>query len=139
MSQSIQEIQKLRDEYRKFQNQGNNSMNSIEDIDNDISNAEMIEINNNEIVDLSKQNVDKSEKNYFGFDFFSNRETVSFWENIPVSENYLLGPGDELIISIWGETQLRKNTLFPEMVKYMTTELDYCQLRINLYLMHNFT
>ena len=108
MSQSIQEIQKLRDEYRKFQNQGNNSMNSIEDIDNDISNAEMIEINNNEIVDLSKQNVDKSEKNYFGFDFFSNRETVSFWENIPVSENYLLGPGDELIISIWGETQLRK-------------------------------
>ena len=51
MSQSIQEIQKLRDEYRKFQNQGNNSMNSIEDIDNDISNAEMIEINNNEIVD----------------------------------------------------------------------------------------
>ena len=60
-------------------------MNSIEDIDNDISNAEMIEINNNEIVDLSKQNVDKSEKNYFGFDFFSNRETVSFWENIPVS------------------------------------------------------
>ena len=39
---------------------------------------------------------------------FSNRETVSFWENIPVSENYLLGPGDELIISIWGETQLRK-------------------------------
>ena len=45
---------------------------------------------------------------YYGYDFFTKRDTVSFWENLPTPADYLLGPGDELIISLWGETQLRK-------------------------------
>ncbi len=48
------------------------------------------------------------EAKFFGYNFFTKRDTVAFWENLPTPKNYLLGPGDELIISIWGQTQLRK-------------------------------
>ncbi|MFQ6674661.1 MAG: SLBB domain-containing protein, partial [Fidelibacterota bacterium] len=29
------------------------------------------------------------------------------WDNLPVPSDYRLGPGDEIIITLWGETQLR--------------------------------
>ena len=45
---------------------------------------------------------------FFGYNFFTKRSEVNFWENLPISKDYLLGSGDELIISLWGETQLRK-------------------------------
>jgi protein involved in polysaccharide export with SLBB domain len=45
---------------------------------------------------------------YFGYDFFTQRDTIKFWENLPPPTNYLLGPGDELVVSLWGEAQLRK-------------------------------
>ncbi len=45
---------------------------------------------------------------FFGYNFFTRRDSVAFWENLPTPLNYLLGPGDELIVSLWGETQLRK-------------------------------
>ena len=40
---------------------------------------------------------------------FLKRDTISFMENFSVPSDYVLGPGDELIISIWGETQIRNN------------------------------
>ena len=48
-----------------------------------------------------KLNVDKSKEEniFFGYDFFTKRDTVSFWENLPAPSNYIIGPGDELIIS----------------------------------------
>ncbi len=45
---------------------------------------------------------------HFGYDFFTLRDTVAFWENLPTPANYQLGPGDELVVSLWGETQLRE-------------------------------
>ena len=39
---------------------------------------------------------------------FTKRSSVSFWK-IYYPKNYLLGPGDELILSLWGQTQLRKS------------------------------
>jgi len=45
---------------------------------------------------------------HFGYNFFTKRDTLPFWENLPTPPNYLLGPGDELVISLWGETQLRE-------------------------------
>ena len=46
---------------------------------------------------------------HFGYDFFTMRDTISIWNNLPVPPSYILGPGDEIIISLWGETQLRDN------------------------------
>ena len=45
---------------------------------------------------------------YFGYDFFTKRDSIPFWENLPTPAGYILGPGDELVISVWGETQLRE-------------------------------
>ena len=46
---------------------------------------------------------------HFGYDFFTKRDTLSIWNNLPMPLPYILGPGDEIIISLWGETQLRDN------------------------------
>ena len=45
---------------------------------------------------------------FFGYSFFNRSDTLSFFDNIPTPGSYILGPGDELIISIWGENQIRR-------------------------------
>ena len=46
-------------------------------------------------------------KNHFGYSFFNDRERIDLWENLPLPADYRLGAGDEIIISLWGETQSR--------------------------------
>ena len=41
---------------------------------------------------------------YVGYDIFTQRDTIPFWQNLPIPNYYSLGPGDEVIISLWGET-----------------------------------
>ncbi len=43
---------------------------------------------------------------YFGYDIFTIRDSIAFWQNLPAPDNYILGPGDEIEISLWGEAQL---------------------------------
>ena len=38
-----------------------------------------------------------------GYDIFTQRDTIPYWQNLPIPKDYILGPGDEVIISIWGE------------------------------------
>lgn len=42
----------------------------------------------------------------FGYDYFNR--TVNFFDNIPTPANFKLGPGDEIVISLWGETNSQK-------------------------------
>ncbi len=49
----------------------------------------------------------KDNEKFFGYDFFTKRDTIPFWENLPAPKDYILGPGDEIIIFLWGETQIR--------------------------------
>tara|TARA_B100001057_G_scaffold487981_1_gene571552 strand:+ start:1600 stop:3507 length:1908 start_codon:yes stop_codon:yes gene_type:complete len=42
---------------------------------------------------------------YFGLDYFNKQ--VTFFDNLPTPSNYILGPGDEIIVSMWGETNSR--------------------------------
>jgi protein involved in polysaccharide export with SLBB domain len=44
---------------------------------------------------------------YFGYKFFNTPNNFAIFDNIPIPMDYRLGPGDQLIISIWGATQLR--------------------------------
>lgn len=46
-------------------------------------------------------------RDYFGYDYF-DRE-VSFFDNAPPAGDYILGAGDEIIVSIWGEHNLQRN------------------------------
>lgn len=54
---------------------------------------------------------------YFGYSFFTKRQEINIWDNLPPSADYILGPGDELIINIWGDTQLNSKHLIDKYGK----------------------
>ena len=58
---------------------------------------------------LSNTDSLSNKEKYFGYDFFTRRDSIAFWENLPTPANYLMGPGDQIIISLWGETQIRQD------------------------------
>jgi len=49
--------------------------------------------------------------NYFGYDYFYNFDQRELWERTIPPSDYILGPGDELIISVWGETERREKKI----------------------------
>jgi len=44
---------------------------------------------------------------YFGYNYF--KRNINFFDNIPTPPDFKLGPGDEIILSLWGETNAREN------------------------------
>jgi protein involved in polysaccharide export with SLBB domain len=44
---------------------------------------------------------------FFGYNFFNR--SINFFDNIPTPANFKLGPGDEIILSLWGEANSREN------------------------------
>ena len=48
-------------------------------------------------------------EDYFGYNYF--KRDISFFDNIPTPADYKLGPGDEIIISLWGENNSRENII----------------------------
>jgi protein involved in polysaccharide export with SLBB domain len=107
--QSIQELQKLKGDYEKLQKgqmQLQLPMGADQGIDPVTGLPKKAQFTPYEFEgDIEME--DEGLK-HFGYDFFTQRDTVAFWENLPTPANYLLGPGDELVISLWGETQLRE-------------------------------
>ncbi|MBU2575249.1 MAG: SLBB domain-containing protein [Elusimicrobia bacterium] len=48
------------------------------------------------------------EINQFGYDFFNKApSTFAPADNVPVTSDYVVGPGDEIVISIWGKVDAR--------------------------------
>ena len=43
---------------------------------------------------------------FFGYEYFER--DITFADNIPPLKDYILGPGDEIILSLWGETNSRQ-------------------------------
>ena len=104
-AQSVQELLKMRQEYEKYK-QGQNQFISPTDIPTiDITTGLPA---NAIITPYAPFGLSTDKVKHFGYDFFTQRDSVLFWENLPTPSNYLLGSGDELIISLWGETQLRE-------------------------------
>ena len=60
-----------------------------------------------EVKIVSPDRLDKSYGGYFGYEYFQN--DISFFDNIPTPDDFKLGPGDEIILSIWGETNIRQS------------------------------
>jgi len=58
-------------------------------------------------VEISSEKAPTSTDMYFGYDYF--KRDINFFDNTPTPLDYKLGPGDELIISLWGETNSREN------------------------------
>ena len=83
---------------QEFQNQ--NTQNLIEDTnDNDQSNI-------SEVFIESSTGQESLNSQYFGYDYF--QKDISFFDNIPTPSDFKLGPGDEVILSFWGETNKRE-------------------------------
>ncbi len=70
------------------------------------STSELSQISS-DIVELKNVESEITKLEYFGYSYFS--QDVSFFDNIPTPSDYMLGPGDEIIISLWGEINSRKS------------------------------
>tara|TARA_B100001057_G_scaffold495757_1_gene595530 strand:- start:1103 stop:3067 length:1965 start_codon:yes stop_codon:yes gene_type:complete len=75
------------------------STNEILDEEMEAEKLQVININEPLLTESGKNN-------YFGYDYF--KREVSFFDNVPAPKDFRLGPGDKVIISLWGETNLRK-------------------------------
>ena len=60
-----------------------------------------------EPLDLQKEKLDEEDSEYFGYNYF--KKNINFFDNIPTPSDFKLGPGDEIILSLWGETNLRES------------------------------
>ncbi len=88
----------LKDEVESLKS--NLSSKMSEDVsDENISSVEIISEKTSENSEISNL--------HFGYNYF--KKDLSFFDNIPTPINYLLGPGDEISISMWGETNSREN------------------------------
>jgi protein involved in polysaccharide export with SLBB domain len=66
-------------------------------------------IDESSAVSITSTAVALSTGDYFGYNYL--RKDISFFDNIPTPPDYKLGPGDEIIVSLWGETNSRKNMI----------------------------
>jgi len=62
----------------------------------------------NEASLVAEGKLKKKTLSYFGYDFFKGAPTSFQPVQIgPVDDNYQIGPGDEIVVNIWGDTELR--------------------------------
>ena len=76
---------------------------------NSQNNSQDVETENNELTAVNVIALDDEvvEDNFFGYEYF--KKDISFFDNVPAPQDFILGPGDEVIISVWGETNFRKS------------------------------
>ena len=63
-------------------------------------NLSAVSIKSEKSLDVDKTN------NYFGYSYF--KKDINFYDNTPTPADYKLGPGDEIIISLWGQKNARE-------------------------------
>tara|TARA_Y100000768_G_scaffold521_1_gene405 strand:+ start:42820 stop:44748 length:1929 start_codon:yes stop_codon:yes gene_type:complete len=125
--QNLQEIQKLQNEYKKvLEKQALQKPADVSDAENTAKSTalpdkliysrkdiESLLVNTENLLNELKFIQDTIKKMpYIGYDFFTKRDSIPFWQNLPIPNNYKLGPGDEVIISLWGES----NSYFSEVI-----------------------
>ena len=54
---------------------------------------------------ITSEAIPQSLEEFFGYNYF--KKDISFFDNIPTPVDYKLGPGDEIIVSLWGEANSR--------------------------------
>ena len=120
-AQTLDEIKKLQEEYQNvLDRQTLEKSEKIQDAEKTMSSTalpnkliysrrdiESLLVNTERLLKQLQFYEDSTNKMPFiGYDIFTQRDTVPFWQNLPIPSNYVLGPGDEVIISLWGETDL---------------------------------
>jgi len=108
-------IEKLIKQYPQLSNYGaqNTSYKQKDLTDNsefyytDYTEQELLMLDSLGVLNILLDTSKIEEPVYFGYKFFNSPENFVIFDNIPIPGDYRLGPGDQLIISIWGATQLR--------------------------------
>ena len=102
----IKEMQELYDQYKKKQ-----TPELIQSLDREKTDKAIYggPIEYDLLVPKSSIDSTKKQSKYFGYDFFSRRDSIPFWPNISSPENYILGPGDHVEISLWGRAQVNES------------------------------
>jgi len=81
-------------------------ISSLDTIDKKMIQDQLSNSDNNINSEFQKVDIDinsgsVSDEEYFGYTYFD--KNINFFDNIPTPENYMLGPGDGILISLWGE------------------------------------
>ena len=104
---SVNELRKLSNEQLDLiRTELTNSQATISNESTLNSLPEIVEIIPPEIIPPEE----KKNSQFFGYNYF-NKE-INFFDNIPTPANYKLGPGDQIIINLWGETNKRDSWNF---------------------------
>ena len=119
-SQTLGEIERLKKEYEKaLSRQEMQKPRSVREAENNANSTALPDkliysrkdvqsllVNTQRLLDELNSIKDTVEKlPYAGYDIFTTRDSIPFWQNLPLPSNYILGPGDEIIISLWGEVE----------------------------------
>lgn len=94
---SNSQLDKLKDEF---------TSSSIDENDNTSNVEKQDALESVEIISSSISSNNKIKDFYFGYEYFYN--DINFYDNIPTPLDFKLGPGDEVIISLWGQTNSRE-------------------------------
>ena len=57
-------------------------------------------------VTINELDIVSDNDEYFGYNYFKSE--INFFDNIPTPNDFKLGAGDEIVISLWGETNSRE-------------------------------
>ena len=105
--QTLSDIERYRKQYEEYLKSMQQSQSGL-DLNED--QAIIGDIPSEFYIIKKEKDIKPDEKlKYFGYDFFTLRDSIPIWDNLPMPPSYRLGPGDEIIISLWGETQLRSS------------------------------
>ena len=58
---------------------------------------------------LNKNENEKIDEFYYGYNYFSDFNGRLLLKNLPPLTDYIIGPGDELIVEIWGDVELKSH------------------------------
>ena len=85
------------------------------------------QINSNDPITSTITTVSEDKKSkYFGYDYFSVDK--SFFDNLPLPKNYILGPGDKIILSLWGEVNSREEIVLNKEGSFFYPNLGFINI-----------
>ena len=99
---SLSEIKKLSNSElnilkENFQSQNESNINDTESTFEDVDSLP---------VEITKEEFNLIDEEFFGYNYF--QKTFNFFDNVPTPSDYKLGVGDEIVISLWGEVNIRE-------------------------------
>jgi protein involved in polysaccharide export with SLBB domain len=125
-AQNSEELQRIIDNYNKskIDNNDNVTLENESKSKSELENAPVkILVNPSKITEYYYQRMNELEEElsllenmltysdtikpitYFGYDYFTKRDSIELLDNANVNKNYKLGYGDEVIFSVWGQAE----------------------------------